>query len=63
MVRRGNPTECALLEFAEALGADILGVRGDWQVTHLFPFSSERKRMSTVAFQQAHKYEWVIVWG
>lgn len=56
MTRRGSPTECALLEFAEAMGADVLALRDSWTVVHLYPFSSERKRMSTVAFQAAHTY-------
>eukprot|EP01121_Diplochlamys_sp_Union-15-3_P014953 TRINITY_DN4845_c0_g1_i3.p1 TRINITY_DN4845_c0_g1~~TRINITY_DN4845_c0_g1_i3.p1 ORF type:complete len:1069 (-),score=250.89 TRINITY_DN4845_c0_g1_i3:1-3207(-) len=44
----GNQTECALLAFAEKLGANYRELRSGANVVHLFPFSSSKKRMSTL---------------
>jgi Ca2+ transporting ATPase len=47
-VKKGNPTEMALLRYLHMTGIDVLKVRDS--ITKLFqaPFSSDRKRMSTI---------------
>lgn len=47
----GNRTECGLLQLASSLGADYQATRQECQILHAFPFSSERKRMSTLTCQ------------
>ncbi|BDA45515.1 Plasma membrane calcium-transporting ATPase 1 [Coccomyxa sp. Obi] len=47
----GNRTECGLLQLASSLGADYQVARQESQVLRAFPFSSERKRMSTLTCQ------------
>lgn len=47
----GNRTECGLLQLASALGADYAAVRQEQQTLKVFPFTSERKRMSTITCQ------------
>jgi len=44
----GSKTESALLGFATELGADYHQLRKEHHIEKLFPFSSERKRMSTL---------------
>jgi len=44
----GNKTECALFLFCHRLGFDIAEMRTSDNVLQLFPFSSERKRMSSI---------------
>jgi len=44
----GNKTECALLLFAEQLSGNYDQIRQQLQVEQLYPFSSERKCMSTL---------------
>lgn len=50
----GNPTECALLYFYEqsracqTTGQTYKEVRGDHDIIHTFPFSSELKHMTTI---------------
>ena len=46
--RFGDPTELALVEFAEAEGIDVRALRSEHRRLAEVPFSSERKRMSTV---------------
>lgn len=45
----GNPTECALLVAADKSGFDYRKIRGETNVLHTFPFSSETKNMTTAA--------------
>jgi Ca2+-transporting ATPase len=45
----GSKTECALLGLLKTLGIDYLKLRDSIRKTKLIPFSSARKRMSTVA--------------
>lgn len=47
----GNRTECGLLQMAATLGADYSEMRRNAQVLRTFPFSSERKRMTSVVSQ------------
>ncbi len=47
----GNRTECGLLQMAAALGADYEAIRREGSVLRMFPFSSERKRMTSVVAQ------------
>ena len=44
----GNRTECGLLQMAVALGADYKAMRKEGQILRTFPFSSERKRMTSI---------------
>lgn len=46
----GNPTECSLIYFCHKLGANVSAVRQQFKplIKKLFPFSSARKRMSTI---------------
>ncbi|MDR2543688.1 MAG: HAD-IC family P-type ATPase, partial [Treponema sp.] len=44
----GNPTECALLSAAKKAGWDYNECRKSVSITHVFPFSSEKKNMTTV---------------
>ena len=48
LTRVGNRTECALLQLAADLGGSVDGLRGGRRSMRTFPFTSERKRMSTV---------------
>ena len=47
----GNRTECGLLQMATALGADYEAIRREGRVLRMFPFSSERKRMTSLVSQ------------
>lgn len=44
----GNPTECSLLVCAKKSGVDYRARREQAAVLHVFPFSSDTKRMTTV---------------
>jgi magnesium-transporting ATPase (P-type) len=44
----GAKTECALLILAERLGVDYVRVRQDAKIKKIYPFSSKKKRMSTI---------------
>ena len=44
----GNPTECALITAAHKAGWDYQTVRNEWNVEHVYSFSSETKNMTTV---------------
>lgn len=44
----GNPTECALLAAASGAGYDYQELRRTADVVHVFPFSSQKKDMSTI---------------
>ncbi len=44
----GSRTECALLALAAGLGADYAATRGAARLLAVAPFSSDRKRMSTL---------------
>lgn len=48
MVKVGNRTECALLALTEALGADYELIRARTRVERVFPFTSDRKRMTSI---------------
>ena len=45
----GDPTERALLYFAQTLAIDTLALGSVWRRVHEIPFDSERKRMMTVS--------------
>lgn len=45
----GNPTECALLVYAQKLGFDYKLFRAKAEILHSFPFSSQTKNMTTIA--------------
>jgi len=44
----GNPTECALLTSAKKAGWDYIEQRKNAKYAHVFPFTSEKKNMTTV---------------
>jgi len=44
----GNKTECGMLKFLVEQGYDYMNIRETAEVVQVFPFSSKRKRMSTV---------------
>ena len=44
----GNPTECALLVAARKAGWDYTKKREEADIVHIFPFSSQKKDMSTI---------------
>ena len=44
----GNPTECALLVFAQKNGIDYRTVREGAEIAEVYPFSSDLKNMTTV---------------
>ena len=44
----GNPTECALLVAARKAGWDYTKKREEADIAHIFPFSSQKKDMSTI---------------
>ena len=48
LLRVGNRTDCALLELVERLDCNIDSIHQDHQVLKQVPFSSERKRMTTI---------------
>lgn len=47
-MKSGNRTECALLEFALLLDVDLEGIDANSERMQTVPFSSERKRMTTI---------------
>ena len=48
----GNPTECALLTAARKTGWDYRERRKSANIAHVFPFSSEKKNMTTIVREQ-----------
>ena len=44
----GNPTECALLAAAHEAGVQYATLRAEAEILHVFPFSSETKRMVSI---------------
>ncbi|MDR2964859.1 MAG: calcium-translocating P-type ATPase, PMCA-type [Treponema sp.] len=44
----GNPTECALLVAAEKSGFNYHDIRKNIDMVHVFPFTSEKKNMTTI---------------
>lgn len=52
----GDPTEIALLVSARKAGKDIFKEKGKWKRTDELPFTSERRRMTTI-YKSAEKNE------
>ncbi len=50
-VRVGNRTECALLELCAKLGVEVGTLQQAHQIVQVYPFSSDRKRMTSITFQ------------
>ena len=50
-VRVGNRTECALLELCAKLGVELGPLQQAHQIVQVYPFSSDRKRMTSITFQ------------
>lgn len=59
LVKVGNRTECALLELCVALGGSYTRIRAGHDLVRRFPFSSDRKRMSSLTFSPGGR--WVPV--
>jgi hypothetical protein len=58
----GSRTECALLALAGGLGADYAAARGAGRLLAVAPFSSDRKRMSTlVAAAEPRRAHWDLI--
>ncbi|KAK9828539.1 hypothetical protein WJX72_000653 [[Myrmecia] bisecta] len=51
LVKVGNRTECAMLALVHDLGGDIEQIRGQNKLLRVFPFSSDRKRMTSITYQ------------
>lgn len=60
LVKVGNRTECALLELCSHLGANYNRIRSEQKVVRRFPFSSDRKRMSTLVFNPGDSLDGVM---
>lgn len=50
-VRVGNRTECALLELCSKLGVEVGPLQEGHQIVQVYPFSSDRKRMTSITYQ------------
>ena len=57
--QRGDRTECALIEFISKFGYDYRDFRPNNKIIRVIPFSSERKRMTTVFFDPVAN-KWLI---
>ncbi len=51
----GNRTECALLELCTGLGGSYARIRSGHELVRRFPFSSDRKRMSSLCFNPGER--------
>jgi Ca2+-transporting ATPase len=58
----GDPTEIALLILAEK-GQTVKKITNDWEIEYLFPFDSERKRMSVIATEKESEKNRILVKG
>ncbi|KAL3161892.1 hypothetical protein ABBQ38_008979 [Trebouxia sp. C0009 RCD-2024] len=56
-VRVGNRTECALLELCSKLGVEVGPLQQSHQIVQVYPFSSDRKRMTSITFQTGASIE------
>ncbi|KAL0021452.1 hypothetical protein WJX79_002597 [Trebouxia sp. C0005] len=56
-VRVGNRTECALLELCAKLGVEVGPLQQAHQIVQVYPFSSDRKRMTSITFQTGASIE------
>jgi magnesium-transporting ATPase (P-type) len=52
----GNKSECALLFLARSLGVDYKDIRREKPIEKVFPFSSKKKRMSTIVKNENGSY-------
>ena len=52
----GNPTEMAILKYLHACDIDVVGYRKKYEKVYEAPFSSDRKRMSTVVRMENGKH-------
>ena len=50
----GDPVDTAMLRAAQQAGLDIGRERADWPLVNQIPFSSERKRMTTIHRRNGH---------
>jgi Ca2+-transporting ATPase len=59
----GDPTEIALLILAEKTEQTIEKIKQKWDIEYLFPFDSNRKRMSIIAKERASGRNRIMVKG
>ena len=55
VVKVGNRTECALLELCSGLGGSWTRIRAGHELVRRYPFSSDRKRMSSLTFNPGER--------
>ncbi len=60
LVKVGNRTECALLELCTALGGSYTRIRASQELVRRYPFSSDRKRMSSLTFNPGERHALVL---
>ena len=60
-VRQGNQTECGLLDFIRKYGQDYQKIRKDNDEVYGIPFSSKRKRMTTVTISPFDSEKYIVL--
>lgn len=55
VVKVGNRTECALLELCSGLGGSYSRLRSSHELVRRYPFSSDRKRMSSLTYNPGER--------
>ncbi|TXT63256.1 MAG: Calcium-transporting ATPase [Promethearchaeota archaeon] len=59
----GDPTEIALLILAEKTEQTVEKIKQKWDINYLFPFDSDRKRMSVIAQERTSERNRIMVKG
>lgn len=60
-IRQGNQTECGLLDFIRKYGQDYQQIRSDNEEIYGIPFSSKRKRMTTVTRSPIDSGKYIVL--
>jgi len=60
-IRQGNQTECGLLDFIKNYDQDYQQIRKDNDEVFGIPFSSQRKRMTTVTVSPLDKEKYIVL--
>lgn len=55
VVKVGNRTECALLQLCNGLGGSYARLRSSHELVRRYPFSSDRKRMSSLTYNPGER--------
>jgi Ca2+ transporting ATPase len=53
MIKNGNKTDCALIEFIDSWGFGLANYRPSDRILKVVPFSSSRKKMTTIVSNQS----------